>query len=244
MKAIFFDFDGTLTIKGANIWKAIQDFCGYDTGKDSYYRELFSRFMSHEITHQEWCDLTRDKFEEAKFNKKDFENLAKEIKLIDGLKMTLKVLKENNYSLHIISGNIVLAINIALGDNAKYFDTINANQLFFDENGVLNNIKGTNYDFEGKARFIEEFKEKTNSNANDLIFIGNGNNDEWAHLSGCKTICINPDNTESSNKTKWHKCIDNVTNLNQILDAIGIGRDKKYQHFCCYFLSLLSSPFI
>ena len=145
------------------------------------------------------------------------DNLADNIKTINGLDATLKTLKANGYSLYIISGNIKQVIEKVLGDKVQYFDTINANKMQFDKYGKVVYIEGTNYDFEGKARFIEEFKEKTNSSAKDLIFVGNGDNDEWAHLSGCKTICINPDNTDFSNKTKWHICQPNVTNLTQIL---------------------------
>ncbi len=217
MKTIFFDFDGTLTQKSPNIWKAIWKSCNYDTSKESYFAELFCRFISGNITHQEWCDLTCEKFMQANFSKRMLNDLAANIKTIDGLDATLKTLKANGYSLHIISGNIKQVIEIVLGDKVRYFDTINANKMQFDENGKIVYIKGTNYDFEGKARFIEEFKEKTNSNAKDLIFVGNGDNDEWAHLSGCKTICINPDNADFSNKTKWHVCQPNVTNLTQIL---------------------------
>ena len=217
MKTIFFDFDGTLTRKSPNIWKSIWKSCNYDTSKESYFTELYHRFINGNITHQEWCDLTCEKFIQANFSKRMLDNLADNIKTINGLDATLKTLKANGYCLHIISGNIKQVIEKVLGDKVQYFDTINANKMQFDKYGKVVYIEGTNYDFEGKARFIEEFKEKTNSSAKDLIFVGNGDNDEWAHLSGCKTICINPDNTDFSNKTKWHIYQPNVTNLTQIL---------------------------
>ncbi len=217
MKAIMFDFDGTLTIKSPNIWKAIWGNLGYETGKGSYFSMLFIMFLTKDITHQKWCDLTCEKFMEKGLHKDLVKSITKQIRLNDGATETFKTLKEMGYSLHIISGNFKSVIKEVLGENAKYFDSINANEFEYDKNGYVVGIKGTNYDFEGKAHFITEFKEKNNMPAKDICFVGNGDNDEWAHLSGCRTLCVNPENTDITNKTKWHHAIENVTNLTQIL---------------------------
>ena len=148
------------------------------------------------------------------------EYIAKGIQLIDGLEETLVTLSQYGYNLHIVSGNILPVIKTVLGRRVDYFESINANNMLFDENGKLIKIKGTNYDFEGKAKLINEFKEKTNSKNDEIIFVGNGNNDEWAHLSGCKTICINPDETDFSDKTKWHLSLDSVSSLTEIIPTI------------------------
>ena len=221
MKAVFFDFDGTLTYKSPNIWKEIWKFCGYDTNKLSFFAKLYHDFMNGRITHQRWCDLTCLMFIAEGLQITDVELISKKLNPIEGLTETLQALKNNGYSLHIVSGSIDSVIRSVLGDNVKYFDSINANTFIYDEDGYLTYIQGTNYDFEGKAKFITEYKQLTNSNGKDLIFIGNGDNDEWAHLSGCKTICINPENTDSSNTSKWHKCLDNVSNLTDILPLFG-----------------------
>ena len=220
MKAVFFDFDGTLTYKGTNIWKKIWQRCGYSIDAKSYYAKLFRSFMSSKISHQDWCNLTCEEFKKAKFDYKTLVELAQDIKLINGLEKTLKTLKNEGYNLYIISGNISAVIDVVLGDKRKYFDEIKANNLQFDKKGRLQSIQGTNYDFEGKAKFILEFKEATNSSAKDLFFVGNGTNDEWAHLSGCNTICINPEGADAGNNTKWHKCIENVDNLEEVLKII------------------------
>ncbi len=227
MKAVFFDFDGTLTYKNSNIWKEIWKRCGYDTSRDSYYSKLYSSFISKNITHQQWCDLTCNEFVKAHFTKSDLDDLVDNIQLIDGLSETLSALKENGYSIHIVSGSIDACIDRLLGDNKKYFDSINCNNMVFDENGYLCGIKGTNYDFEGKAKFIEEFKQQTNAKASDLVFVGNGDNDEWAHLAGCKTICINPENTDSNDTKKWHTSIDGVSNLTAILPLLEINTQSQ-----------------
>ena len=223
MKAVFFDFDGTLTYRSPNIWKKIWEYCGYEIDKSSYFARLYSDFINNRITHQQWCDLTCEMFIYSGIKREHIESISKKLTPISGLTETLQSLKDDGYSLHIVSGSIDSVIRSVLGDNVKYFDSINSNSFVYDKDGYLTYIQGTNYDFEGKARFITEYKEQTNTPSKDLIFVGNGDNDEWAHLSGCKTICINPENTDSSNTNKWHKSLDNVSNLTDILPLLGIN---------------------
>ncbi len=220
MKAVFFDFDGTMTYKSPNIWKSIWSELGYDIHIGSEYRRQLDAFLNGDITYQEWCNETLACYIAKEMDLNTLNKVSKDIKLIKGATETFKILKEKGYSLHIISGNIVDVIEKVLDDNVKYFDSINANDFIFDNDGRLTYIKGTKYDCEGKAKFIEEYLQQTNASPNELYFVGNGFNDEWAHLSGCNTICINPEETEHTNSTKWHKVLDGVTNLQDILPYI------------------------
>lgn len=220
MKAVFFDFDGTLTYKSPNIWKSIWQELGYDTAAGSEYRRQLDAFFNGDITYQEWCDETLNCYKEKNMNLKILNKIGDRVKLIKGATETFKTLKEQGFTLHIVSGNVVDIIEKVLGENVKYFDSINANDFCFDANNKLTYIKGTNYDFEGKAKFIEVYKEKTGVSAKDLYFVGNGDNDVWAYQSGCNTICINPDNAEADNKNVWHTTIKNVDDLREILPFI------------------------
>lgn len=222
MKTIFFDFDGTLTHKGQNVWKKIWETLGYDTGKDSYYRDLFQEFVDKKITHKQWCDLTCEAFAEKGMNRQILKDIAGNVKLLDGVLKTFIKLKHLGFQIFIVSGNIIEVIEDVLGGAANRVDAIMANVFVFDEKGMLTKIAGTSYDFEGKAKFIEEYRKKTNTNANDLYFVGNGGNDEWAYLAGCHTICINPDGANYEDSTKWHKVIENITDLSQILPLLDI----------------------
>ena len=220
MKAVFFDFDGTLTYKSPNIWKAIWQNCGYDTSRDSYFAMLYKMFLSSQITHQEWCDLTCYEFRKAGFNYDSLISLAKNLKLIGGIDETLRLLKEQGFHLFIVSGSIESVIFETLGDKTRYFDGIFANKMHFDEKGLIDFIEGTEYDFEGKAKFIDDFKTQTKSRPGDLFFVGNSNNDEWAHQAGCRTICINPEDADVADFKKWNKNVGNTNNLNIILPNI------------------------
>ena len=81
-------------------------------------------------------------------------------------------------------------------------------------------MEPTKYDYEGKSQYIEVLKKVTDTKADEITFVGNGDNDEWVFKSGCKTICINPDNIDSNNKNVWHVEIPYLNNLTQILPEI------------------------
>lgn len=221
IKAIMFDFDGTLTYKGTNTWKAIWIELGYDINdpKSNYYSQM-QMYFDNIINYQGWCDVTAQSFKNKHMHKSIMNNIINRIKLVDGLTEFLSTLKSKGISLNIVSGNFVDVIKQSLKDNVQYFDTINANELVYDNQGYLTHIKGTNYDYEGKAQFIKEYCTTHNIKPSEVCFVGNGDNDEWAHISGCKTICINPDNTNHTDTTKWHMSIPHLTNMTQLLPLL------------------------
>ena len=224
MPAIMFDFDGTITSKCQNVWTEVWKSLGLDTSKDSRYFELFKAFLDKKITHKEWCDLTGEEWAKKGLTEEKFYEIIKNVNIqpIMGAKETFKTLKARGYQIHIVSGNFDTVIDEFLKRNhlSDYVDSIAANKIIFDKEGNYRGIIDTNYDFEGKARFINEFKEKTGMSPYNICFVGNGDNDEWAHLSGCKTICINPKGTDHTDKTKWHHGIEKVYNLQQILPYV------------------------
>lgn len=224
MPAIMFDFDGTITSKCQNVWTEVWKSLGLDTSKESRYFELFKQFLDGKITHKEWCDSTGEEWAKKGLTKNKFYEVIKntDITPIMGAKEAFKTLKARGYQIHIVSGNFDTVIDEFLKRNnlREYIDSINANKIVFDEDGKYKEIIDTDYDFEGKARFINEFKAKTGMSPYNICFVGNGDNDEWAHLSGCKTICINPKGTDHTDRIKWHHSIEKVYNLQQILPYV------------------------
>lgn len=217
MKAIIFDFDGTLTYKNSNIWRSIWEGLGYDVSAGSLYSNLYSKFIRKEINYQQWCDLTCQAFKKFNLNKKFIDNISTKIRLLPGIKNLLEFLKKKGVSLHLVSGGIKSVIEDVLGENTKYFDSINANVFVFNNENYLDYIRGTEFDYEHKATFIEKLKERNCLKGEDICFIGNGDNDEWAYLSGCKTICVNPDNVDVNNKLKWNIVFRNLNDLEDLI---------------------------
>ncbi|MBR2467696.1 MAG: HAD-IB family phosphatase [Clostridia bacterium] len=230
MPAIMFDFDGTITAKCQNVWAEVWKSLGFDTSKESRYFELFKNFLDGKINHTEWCTLTGEEWAKKGLTRDKFYEIVKSIDIqpIMGAKEAFKMLKSRGYEIHIISGNFDTVIDEFLTRNGlrEYIDSINANKIVFDKDGNYRAIIDTDYDFEGKARFINEFKEKTGMSPYNICFVGNGDNDEWAHLSGCKTICINPKGTDHTDRTKWHHGIEKVYNLQQIIPYVMLMEPK------------------
>lgn len=218
-QAVVFDFDGTLTTNKINrtTWENIWIALGYSE-KDC--QELHKRFNQKEISHTEWCKITEEKFKERNLHKKCVENISSKIHLIKGVRNTFKKLSDDGIKIYIVSGSIDLIIKKVLGDRAQYIEEIKANHFKFDSDGFLTEIVGTKYDFEGKAYFISQVSEELNISPKDILFVGNSINDRFAYRSGARTLCINPNLTDPSNNTVWHKYIQKCDNLEEILEYL------------------------
>lgn len=216
-KAIVFDFDGTLADakQMKTTWQKIWSTLGYDL---KICENLHSRFDRKEITHQTWCDMTAGYFIKKNMNHDQLIKIAKTIQLVEGFKETITKLLEHNIALYIVSGSIKEIIYYILGDFANYFKDISANEMIFDENGYLSKIKGTQFDFSGKAEYIRRLVDNNSElSPKQILFIGNSFNDAHVYKSGCRTLCVNPHLTNSHNTKYWHERIDNMENLLEII---------------------------
>ena len=92
IKAVIFDFDGTLTEPrhDNNTWELLWSSLGYGVGECEKYHRQFSR---NEITHDEWCEITEKKFKEASCTTKHLEQTATKAKLVADVKEVLTTLK-------------------------------------------------------------------------------------------------------------------------------------------------------
>lgn len=147
--------------------------------------------------------------------------IASEMVLIDGCKETLMELKSRDVLLYIVSGSIREIIKEVLGDMVNLFEDISANKFYFQK-GKLSRIVGTEYDFEGKAEYIKQIVNENKINASEVLFVGNSFNDTFVHLSGARTLCINPQNTNYTNSIYWHDYIREVNNLREIIPHVFI----------------------
>ena len=219
IQVVVFDFDGTLTNLDftKTTWEYIWVELGYSAEE---CRLLHKRFDKKEISHDEWCKLTEDKFRERHMHKSILESISQKIGLIDGCKDTFKELDDRNIKIHIVSGSILYVIQRILGGLVQYVDAIKANDFRFSNDGLLTKIIGTKYDFEGKASYISKIASEMHISSSDVLFIGNSYNDKWTYKSGAKTLCINPNLTDPSDTNVWHERIDKCTNLTQIFSVI------------------------
>lgn len=219
IQAVIFDFDGTLTCSKTNqtTWEKLWINLGYDV---RLCQELHMKYNRNVITHSKWCKLTEERFRKRKLNKTTLDEIAKNIRLINGIEETFKELESKNIKMYIVSGSILYIIKSVLGNLSKYINETKANIFKFDDNGYLTEIVGTKYDFEGKATYIGNVASELNIAPEDILFVGNSINDRFAYISRAKTLCINPQLTDTSNIQIWNECIPTCEDLTEILKFV------------------------
>lgn len=219
-KIVVFDFDGTLTEPRIdnNTWELLWDYLGYDVSECEKYHRQFS---NNEITHDEWCEITEKKFIEAGCNRKHLKLLAQKVKLVDDVETVIYDLKAKGIMLYILSGSIKQYIEYVLGPAiSKCFTEIKANRFTFDDQGNLEGIIGTPYDFEGKAKFVNKIIKEKGVMPNDILYVGNSFNDEFVYTTNVETLCINPRGTDFYNNKIWHNYIRKMGSLKEILPYV------------------------
>lgn len=219
-KVVIFDFDGTLTTSryGYNTWEKLWMALGYPVSMCEKYH---AKYSNHEITHDEWCEITEKYFKERGLGRKHLVETSKEEALLPGAEEVIKTLKAQGLMLFILSGSIRQYIELVLGHELTHcFTEIKANRFVFDEQGMLDGIIGTPYDFEGKARFVSKIINDRGIDPADIIYVGNSFNDEFVYESGVETLCINPARTDFYNNKVWHNYLRDVRDLHEILPYI------------------------
>ena len=226
MKIIVFDFDGTLTEKHSNTWKFLWSKIKFGKEINDLFYELYRR---KKITYEKWASLDFAYFKKSGINANDLADAVENTKLMSGCLELFKYLKYKGIEIHIVSGGIKQVILPCLGDCKNYCTKIEANDFKLDKNGNLKNIVITPYDNEGKALYVEQVIKNNNLTPNDILFVGNSENDEFVHKTGCKTLCINPDNANSQNKAIWNITIEtnNLLDLIPIIDNLLTEQEEK-----------------
>ena len=141
------------------------------------------------------------------------------MEIVPGCRETLEFLRQKDIMLYIVSGSIREIIRDVLGDMTSFFEDISANKFYFRGN-QFDRILGTDYDFEGKCEYIRRLIDETKVLPSEVLFIGNSFNDTHVHMSGARTLCINPINTNYTNTIYWHDYIRELQDLHEILPFV------------------------
>lgn len=217
-KVVVFDFDGTLSkpSKLPNSWARVWDRIGCQEEDE----KLYKLYSSGKITYREWTNLVLDIYKREKVSEIMLKDISNETILISGLGELLKFFKNNSVDVYILSGGIKNIIEFSLLEYMPYIKKIEADKLIFNENRELTNIDFVDNSVENKSLFIFKIMEKLNLKSDEIVFVGNGSNDEDVYKTGVKTICINPDDADFKNTVKWNHCIENCGNIMDILKFI------------------------
>ena len=227
MKVVVFDFDGTLTKskKGSNcwfkVWQAVDD-----TAYDDF---LFGKYRRNEIDQKEWFDLIVERWKEKNVSQEILKGISKSIELLDGAQETLEKLHQSGIKIFVLSGGIRQIIEPVLKRERidKFITSVETYDLIFDENNKLVGYNSPAHNPDVKNEYVEVIKTKFNLKGEDILFVGNGENDEDVYKSGAVTLCINPDDADFKNKTVWTHYIEHCNNLAEILPFIRTNCEKK-----------------
>lgn len=214
-KLVIFDFDGTLTKPNlhpnswARIWAKI--------GRQSDDEILYQKYKQKLIDYNQWANEVIKVYREEKVTLGLLKNIAKDTELIDDCKKVMESLFTQKVKIVILSGGIKNIIEILLKDCLKYIYKIEAQELIFDDDGVVEEITKLQHFVEDKSQYTNILIEMLNLSPDEVVFFGNSINDEDVYKCGVKTVCINPEDTDYKNKTIWKECILNTTSLMPIL---------------------------
>jgi len=218
--AVVFDFDGTLALHPGNYttWEQLWIMLGYQTEQCF---DLHARFQHGEFTHQHWCDLTAKAFKAGGLKRRHLAKVASSLSLVPGTAETIAALRRRNVSLYILSGSIKSVIKSVLGPLYSEFEAVKANDIHFSaRSGTIEHIRGTPYDFKGKATYINQIVQEAGISPLSVLFVGNSCNDIFASRSGARTLCVNPRFTDPENIEHWTYEIRSLTNLNQVMQYV------------------------
>ena len=217
-KLIIFDFDGTLSkpSKLPNSWARVWN----KIGREKDDEILYEKYSSGELDYNEWAKEVIKVYQEANVNRALLKEISKDTFLLDNAKEVLRYLYKNDIKTIILSGGIKNIIDEVLGDYKKYIYRIEAQELLFDKSGKLKGITTLDHEIQDKSQFVQIMIKNLKLSSDEVVFFGNGKNDETVYKTGVKTICINPDGANFDNKLYWNETIKHTDDLKSILNFI------------------------
>lgn len=216
-KAVIFDFDGTLTKakSGSSSWGRVWEALG-DVETDNKLYEMFAR---GEIDDPTWMRLIEERYVELGLKKSMLDELAGKIKLISGIEKTFEHLMKNDIKIYIVSGGVKNLIETRLCGLKKFITRIEGYQFNF-KNGLFCGFEPTKDCLDDKHKYVEVIKRENNILGGEILFVGNGKNDQTVFQSGARTLCINPDDADYKNTKFWNFYIEKCENLCNILEYL------------------------
>lgn len=225
-KAVIFDFDGTLGVAGTGssswgrVWKAL--------GDEATDERLYGMYARGEIDDPTWMRLIEERFVELRMPQSLIDDMATKICLISGVAKTFEHLYSKGIKIYVISAGVKNLIDKRLEQQKKYITRIEGYQFNF-ENGVFSGFEPTKDCLEDKHKYIETIKRENNILGDEILFVGNGKNDQTVYLSGARTLCINPDDADYKNTKYWDFYIEKCSDLTQIFEYLENGKNKNAQ---------------
>lgn len=213
--AIVFDLDGVL-IESHSSWERLHVYFGADEAKR---KKNMDRYFSKEIEYGQWIreDVSLWKRNGRLPHKSEVENALKDFVFIDGASECVKILKENDFKLFIISAGIDLLAQNA-GNVLGIYD-IWANGFQYDSKGYLTGEDVWRVDLLHKDIIMNQIMEKYNFKKEEVISIGDSKYDIPMFKVSGVSIAFDPKDEEVKEEAD---VVISERNLLRILDYIAL----------------------
>lgn len=196
-----FDLEGTL-VKSVSGWVELhKKFGTWEKGK-----EYAERFFAGEFDYATWAELDASLWKGH--TKDEILEWANSVEYMEGAKELIEFLRKNDFKIAILSSGLMcLAERVARELGVDY---VFANELIFDENGVITGEVNPAVDFQGKGAILRKLKNELKPEL--TIAVGDGYNDLSMFRVADVSIAINP-----------HEGVEgdhNVESLHEVMEII------------------------
>lgn len=200
-KVVAFDLDGTL-LRGEAFefsWEAVWRELAFGKAiQGRLKREYRQRSeadpsrSSRIRAYEDWCNKACAQFMSRGLTRRQLKDLASKLSLTQNCRKALSRLQAEGFVTAIISGGISTFLEDTFPDYRTYIDFVFINELLFASNGVLEGVRATPFDFQGKAEALEVVCEKVGCTSAEAVFVGDHFNDEAIMLTVDRAIAYPP----------------------------------------------------
>ena len=181
VRLIAFDLEGTL-VKSVSSWVELHKRFGtWEKGKE--YAELF---FSGKIDYVKWAELDASLW--RGHTREEIMEWANSVEYMDGAKELIEFLRTNDFRIAILSSGLMCLAERIAGELGV--DYVFANELVFDENGVVTGKVKPLVDFKSKGVILRGLKNELRPEL--TVAVGDGYNDLSMFREADVSIAINP----------------------------------------------------
>ncbi len=175
------DLEGTL-VKTKSSWVELhKKFGTWEEGKK--YSDMF---FSGKISYSEWAELDASLWKGH--TREEIMDWVNSVEYMEGARELISFLRDNNFRIAIISSGLMcLAKKVGRELGVDY---VIANELVFDDKGVITGYVKPYVDFRGKGYLLRQLKRRLSPHL--TIAIGDGFNDVSMFREADMSIAINP----------------------------------------------------
>ena len=182
IRLVAFDVDGTLADGLEFVWALLHEHFRTDPVARRWAHDAF---FAGKISYEEWAkhDVMLLQARGATFD--GIREAVRPLRLMEGGREVLRVLKRFGMRLAILSGSVDVALAHVLPDYPEIFDHVLLNHFLFDEEGRLSDVLHTPYDVTHKAAGLRRIARLEGLELEQCAFIGDHFNDvDVAQVAG------------------------------------------------------------